>query len=299
MAGEAPPAPELPAFKAVRLLARLGLRAYGYRCEARAFDGRSVGLWRRKLAGDPAKRFVLVPGFGDSAISWLLTLVALRPTLKKEFGEIVLLDFPGFGGFLAAEAPFTSMDGLSGALHSICDELAPHTMLGHSLGGWLTARYAASGRGPAHAILVNPAGVARSPETRKVFEEKVRGLVTDGIEAWRPHLFKREPFWFRFLGPELTRLMTREEIRQFVGSFREEHGVEAALEQAACPVTLIWGEEDTLIPAECAELWLRRLNSRQPRSRAHFLKGVGHSPQVENPWQLARALAEHLRASSA
>lgn len=311
------------ALKAIHALAEAGLRAAGYRWELRREGEAQVGLWRKRIraagqagtGGSVPRRLVIVPGFGDTPISWLITLAFLHPAIKADFDELILFDFPGYGGFLNRETPFVRMDEMMSFFEDVCDDLQPHTMLGHSLGGWLVARYAGvcgsgsrptrisrSGggtgyRGPAHIIPVNPAGVARSLETRREFERKVHGLMEGGLDAWLPHLFRRPPLWFRFVKAEVSGYLTREEMKQFIASVREEHSVERLLEVIESDVSLIWGERDTLIPAACAEVWLRKLAIKRPRREAIVLRGVGHSPQVERPLALARAIARSFEAS--
>lgn len=323
MMTKAPKTSRFSALSAIHSVAEAGLRAAGYRWELRREGEAKVGLWRKRISrrgqsvtgGALPKRLVIVPGFGDTPISWLITLMFLHPTIQAEFDELILFDFPGYGGFLNHEVPFVRMDEMMSFFEDVCDDLQPHTMLGHSLGGWLVAHYAGvcgsgerpkrlsrSGggpgyRGPAHIIPVNPAGVARSLETRKEFEKKVHALMEGGLDAWLPHLFRRPPLWFRLVKTEVSGYLTREEMKQFIASVREDHSVESLLEAIDSDVSLIWGEHDTLIPAACADVWLGKLALKRRRREAIVLRGVGHSPQVEKPFALARAIARSFTAA--
>src|SRR5207248_3035392 len=124
-------------------LTQMGYKLARYQWESCSFGDLKIGLWRRKIRQSPnPRRFVLVPGFGDTTASWSWVLLTMRSVLDRDFDEVVLLDFPGVAGKLAGEKYFHSMDLLVEAVRSVLDGLEPHTIVGHSLGGWLAAGYA-------------------------------------------------------------------------------------------------------------------------------------------------------------
>ena len=279
-------------------LTGLGMRAAGYQFEPPS-GSPGIGLWRRRwrpqASGRP-RRLLLVPGFGDGPVSWLPVLWKLRPFLEESFDELLLADFPGYAGILHAETPFASMDALVAAFDTRVAAADPTALLGHSLGGWLCAGYAAGSKAqpPRRLVLVSPGGVARSPESRAEFEGKVQQLLHEGIHAWRPHLFAREPLWFRLIIPGFSRSIARPELRSFLTSFRDEHSLETRLGGIADELRLVWGAEDTLIPAVCADAWRQRL-SVPPG--VVFIPGIGHNPQLEAPAALAEVLRTALSPS--
>lgn len=61
----------------------------------------------------------------------------------------------------------------------------------------------------------------------------------------------------------------------------------------ACPVLLIWGDRDAVVPPEAGEA----LASLIPRSRLMMIPGAGHNPQFEQPDQVNPAMAEFLRGA--
>lgn len=301
----------LPLLRSIHWAAERTLRKAGYRLEPRRSGELQLGLWRKSLKpAAPTRRIVLVPGFGDTPLSWLVVLAVLGPTLRRNFSEIVLVDFPGYSGALAGKRPFHSMDLLTRSFFDAMDSLCPDTLIGHSLGGWLTALYAArrnggeaSSRipGPRHIVLIDPSGVFEDERERDELLRKFQAATREaerGIEVLRPYLFAREPFWFRFFTAEVSRFFTMNEISQFIGSFKQEHMLDAHLSRIRARVWLIWGEKDTLVPPRSLPTWLRRLNHCHSPCQAVMLKGSGHSPQIERPLVLSAVLSRIIGAAA-
>ena len=57
--------------------------------------------------------------------------------------------------------------------------------------------------------------------------------------------------------------------------------------EVSCPVLVIWGEEDQVVPAAFAA----RLQADIPRAVVRLVPGCGHAPQLERPDLVAAALA--------
>lgn len=288
-------------------------KAGSYDWETRRNGEVKLGYWRKTLrARDQRspypKRFILIPGWGDSPLSWHGVITLLLPILKLHYDELILFDFPGFGGLLSRERTFPSMDLMMSFLSDVLDSLKPHTILGHSLGGWLTAHYASlcgsgsrpiSNRlnyaGPELILLANPSGVFFDLKTRQAWEALFKEAIKEGFSVLRPHLFAQEPVWFRWLAPRFSRFLIREDTLQFMASFREDHCVDQAASHIQSAVWLLWGEKDTLIPPSCASAWLKHLNpANQENHQAVFLRGVGHSPHLEKPAITAGVVAQIL-----
>jgi pimeloyl-ACP methyl ester carboxylesterase len=297
----------------VHLLAKGFFKTRGYRWELRRNGEVKLGYWRKSLRPKDKrsvypKRFVLIPGFGDSSLSWHMVLTFLVPILKLNFDEIILFDFPGFGGYLSHERSFATMDLMMTALNDTLDSLKPHTIMGHSLGAWLTAHYAAdcgSGKrpldnkknyeGPDTILLASPSGIFSSQQMREEWEAIFRTAMTEGLPALRPHLFAKEPGWFRLIAPHFSQFLGREDIHAFMGSFREDHSVDRIAHQIKAKVWLLWGEKDTLIPSSCAGAWLHSLDPKQKnRHGAVIIREAGHSPHLESPAATAAVIAQIL-----
>jgi pimeloyl-ACP methyl ester carboxylesterase len=305
------------------------MKRAGYRWELRRNGELKIGFWRKSLRSEKSERsarttassrkLVLVPGFGDTSMSWLAVLAVLKPALRKNYDEIILVDFPGFAGFLSHEKAFHSMDLLQGALFDALDSIAPKTLMGHSLGGWLAALYAAECgegarpktkpqgtevdyAGPDHLILADPSGVFVDEATSAELKEKFKRAIAEdgpGFDAIREHVFAREPFWIRACAHYFSGFFRSEEIARFVDSFDEKHLLsEERLRKIAAKVWLIWGERDTLVPPTSIPLFLKALNVEKTHCKAILLTQSGHSPQIETPGTLALVLSQVLSEAS-
>ncbi len=221
----------------------------GFQWELRRSGDLELGLWKIPLSkrlkkADLAfpKRFVLIPGLGDTSLSWLTVLLLLQPALRKKYDELVLLDFPGFRGFLSKSKCAPSLDALLTATQDLFDSLRPDTLMGHSLGGWLASSYAIecgqglrrpkikhpTYQGPSSLILSSPSGIYESPDAWK----KLKGLFDDassGKTTLRPYLFAKEPKWLKHLGVDFSDFLTRKDVALFISSFRQEHSLEQKL----------------------------------------------------------------------
>jgi pimeloyl-ACP methyl ester carboxylesterase len=261
-----------------------------------------IGLWRKPLRSKYKNRnkgpLVLIPGFADSPLSWLPTMTMLQSELSRHFEELVLIEFPGFHGYLFNERCFNSIDAMVNVCVSALDSLNPHTVIGHSLGGGLAAHYAAI-RGwnyPQETqlqqiVLVAPSGVFVDRDFRTRIETRIMELVENGIECLRelrPSLLEKENRLHRLFA-ELMTFASQEEIRQFVRSFRDDHLLEPLLPQVKANVDLVWGAKDTLIPPTVIPFWLSAL--KQTQTRVIKMEGVGHAPQFEAPVKLTSLLS--------
>ncbi len=297
----------------LHLAAKLYFKVRGFRWEERRTGELGVGYWKIKLKTRDKKqtypsRLVLIPGFGDSPLSWHAVSVILRPWIRSHYDELVIMDFPGFRGFLSSQRSFPSMDELLTATHDALDALKPKAILGHSLGGWLAGHYAMecgtgkrpkahslNYKGPETLVLVNSAGVFPDEETRKVWADLFNLASERGFEVMRPHLFAKEPFWFKWVAGNMGPFINREDVVAFIKSCREDHSIEERAGEIRCKVRLVWGEQDSMIPVSCAGAWLQHLrDSGNPDCRAFILPKSGHSPHLEQPLVLATVLGQIL-----
>lgn len=73
----------------------------------------------------------------------------------------------------------------------------------------------------------------------------------------------------------------------------KQNNLRDRLHQIACPVSLIWGEDDSVTPPSVAH----EFNDRLPNAELHFIQRCGHAPTIEQPERfntlLENTLAKH------
>lgn len=267
----------------------------GFQFEARRWGHSQVGLLRKpftKTLG-PKRRLVFIPGFGDTPLSWFPVVGALLPFLKKEFDEVIILDFPGFSGFLHDEPAFDSMDELQRCVRELLRDLKPDVLMGHSLGGWLASDWVAETAPelqPKKVILFDPSGVVGDEKAQGEWRERFDEILRDGPTKLRPHVFRKEPLLVDFFEHEFFHFLGTDEIKAFIRSIEPHHLVQERLAQIPGKVILIWGDSDTLIPTALHQAWEKGLKNVE----AILIKNCGHSPQLEKPGITIALLTEVL-----
>lgn len=281
----------------------------GFRWETHRSGEVQIGLWRKEFRKKKPypNRFVFIPGFGDTPLTWLTIFTVIEPILRVHFDEVVLLDLPGYNGRLVRKTFFSSVEQLTDALFDTLDSLKPHTVFGHSLGGYLTAQYAAAcstgkrfttkKHGFAdlqHAVVMSPSGYFETESERDEWVKTVERLIAEGETFWRPLIFKSEPLWFRVMAAPFFKFLSNEEIRKFLRSQKPEQEIRVVLPEIKSRVSLIWGEHDSLLPVSNLSGWLKNLNNTSERALGIIIKDTGHNPQMESPLKTATVLGQVL-----
>jgi len=232
----------------------------------------------------PNRRLVIVPGYGDTALSWLPVLLGTK--YARTFNEWMILDFPGYGGFLSAKSPFKTFQGLSHSVTGLLETLRPTTVIGHSLGGWLAAKAliymqqmkSKNARNFEQLVLINPAGVLGEGQLRSAHEKLLLEIQELGYEALKYRMFNKTPIGFKWLERDARNVINSPEMKAFLGSIEEKDFLDTEIPKLAGEVSLIWGKHDTLIPESMRRIWLSKLQSATVSLQ---LLPSGHSPHVE------------------
>jgi pimeloyl-ACP methyl ester carboxylesterase len=167
--------------------------------------------------------------------------------------------------------------------------LARVNLVGHSIGGWLAARFAIEhGHRVRRLVLCCPAGL-------RVPEHPTLDLFSVPPEQLAARLIANQDLLQR-------RSSQPPSIDAVVGQYREQTSLarvmwernydltlERWLHRASMPSLLLWGQLDRVVPVEQAEVWARRL----PDTRVEVLPGAGHLPFHEAP-RAVQAVREFL-----
>jgi pimeloyl-ACP methyl ester carboxylesterase len=267
----------------------------------------------RDWDGPSDTAFVLVHGLGASHLSWVQVAEGL-----SGLGRVVAVDLPGFGG-----SPLAGRGaGLMDQRRTISDVIrwvdAPRVIVcGNSMGGAISILQAAvEPSSVAGIVLTNsvfPWRLRAVPHPLVIasFGVYATPRLGEGVVAWRVRDMDPEQMVrlsLRVLAADATTIpddvvrllvdLTRERqndpdvTRSFIDGARSMLRLgrrpqvsRRALDNVTCPVLVLHGRRDRLVPVAFAEAEL----ARHPGWRGRFFRDLGHIPQMEAP---GRWLAE-------
>ena len=267
----------------------------------------------RAWDGPSDTAFVLVHGLGASHLSWIQVGEGL-----SGWGRVIAVDLPGFGASPLAGRGAGLMDQRR-ALSALIGWIdAPRIILcGNSMGGAISILQAAvepatvAGivltnsvfpwrfRAVPHPLVLAAFGIYATPRLGEaVVAWRVREMDPEQMVRLSLQVLAADP---RSIPDEVVRLLvdlarerrddpdvTRsfiEATRSMLRLGRRPQIARRALDNVSCPVLLLHGRRDRLVPAAFAEAEL----ARHPAWRGRFFRDLGHIPQMEAP---GRWLAE-------
>ena len=259
------------------------------------------------LAGDEsAPPLVLLHGLAERRQVFTRLAPLLAPHLR-----LVAIDLPGFGA--SPPLPGGSFElgvvceRIEGVVRELC--LERPAMLGHSLGGGVTVRYAAERPGALSAVaLVAPAGLiatgaVRSSWRRPRLHAARRRALRAALPLIASHRGLRERALARVVGDPASLdadlahelLMGAAEGRSTPAAGIEivYAGLRDRLVSLTLPALVVWGGRDQVVSPRYAE----PLRDALPDGRLLFLRDAGHVPLCEQPAEVAAAVLELLQSA--
>jgi pimeloyl-ACP methyl ester carboxylesterase len=275
----------------------------------------------REWAGGPDATFLMLHGLGASHLVW----VQVAPALAG-LGRVIAVDLPGFGS-----SPLGERDAGLAAQRRLVSRLIRElgsgriVLAGNSMGGAISLLQAAiepdsvSGLVLTNSVFPWRLGGFPHPLVVGVFATYATPWLGERFVNWR----------LRRMGPEqMVRMSLRvlaadpgaipEEIvtelidltrarkddpdvarafleaaRSMLRLGRRPRTARRALDHIACPVLLIHGRRDRLVPAAFAEAEL----ANHPDWRARFFPDLGHIPQMEAPGRWVAEVADWFAGS--
>ncbi len=223
---------------------------------------------RYKTAGE-GEPVVLVHGLSGSTRWWARNIPALA-----ERHTVYLVDLPGFGAMRRLRRQFVLVEAASWlSAWMEAAGLRPVHLVGHSMGGYVCLRLAASRPETVRSlVLVAPAGI---PSGRSMLGHLVPLLraARHAPPTFLPVLARDA---FR-MGPitlwRATRDLLAEDVREDLRSIQ-------------VPTLLVWGENDPLVPPAVGDL----LREGIPDSRLLVLEKAAHVPMFDRPEEFDEAL---------
>jgi pimeloyl-ACP methyl ester carboxylesterase len=238
-------------------------------------------------------------GFMDTWRTWQLVL----PTLERAH-DVLAVTLPGHAGGPAlgdTVSTETFVDGVEREMDAAGFEIAQ--LVGNSLGGYLAFQLAARGRAATVVAFAPAGGWAAGDRSYEGLLRAQRELRTQ-MQVAAPHA---PAFLATRQGRRAaTRLITTSfehiptdllahQMLGIAGCTAADALVENALREGwtidasriTCPMRIVWGTADKLLPWPEAAL---RYRQELPQADWVLLDGIGHSPQLDVPLEAAQLI---------
>jgi pimeloyl-ACP methyl ester carboxylesterase len=245
---------------------------------------------------------VCLHGFMDTWRTWELVLGRL-----ERHHDVLAPTLAGHAGGPPLEGE-PSDTALADAVERAMDEAGFETahIVGNSLGGYVALALASRGRGQSVVALAPAGGWARGDESfRDTFS--LQSTLHDQAKAAAPHAeaivasaegrrratqyittsFEHIPT--ELLAHQIRGAATCDAVAPLIDhALREGWSLDS--EKIICPVRIVWGTEDRLLPWPSAAARFR--HEWLPQADWVELAGIGHCPQLDRPLETAHLILE-------
>ncbi|MFH1584720.1 MAG: alpha/beta hydrolase [Patescibacteria group bacterium] len=242
-----------------------------------------------KIAGEGPAVFIL-HGWGRGSDSW----AEVQEALSRKGYLVVAPDLPGFGRTRVPQSAWGIAEYADFVLQ-FANKLGvdKFVLLGHSFGGQVAVRFAASYPEKIEKlILCAPAAIRREPGPKEVcvkYIAKAGTLVLTFIPSEGLRQLLRKVF---------ASILGRSDYLQAPGIMRKvmekviREDLSAIFVNITANTLLVWGEKDRPVPLEDAYFMEKRL----PHSVLRVIPGVGHRVHREVPEKLTEFIVQFLQA---
>lgn len=265
------------------------------------FAGYSTRVLELEGDGPP---LVFFHGFSDSADTWRATMAQLG----KRDRRAVAVDLPGFAKASPLK-PGKILPQLDRFGEAVIRYAAPEggaIAAGNSLGGCVALRLAEREELElAGAAPVAPAGLDMARWLRIIEAHPlIQGILRSPVRVPEPVLRTAVAEVYKRVAFHRPGSVDRKAIRSFTSHFADPRDVARYLstgrslmpelsdpfnlERIACPVLVVWGEQDRMVMSKGAQ----RVIDAVPGARLELLDECGHCPQVECPEKFSELLLD-------
>jgi pimeloyl-ACP methyl ester carboxylesterase len=249
--------------------------------------------------GGSGSPIVCLHGFMDTWRSWELVL----PMLERQH-DVLALTLPGHAGGPPLDSRVTTetfVDAVERTMDAAGLEIAH--LVGNSLGGYVAFQLAARGRA-ASVVAFAPAGGWLQADLRyetllvaqRELRAQLRGAAPQAEAFVSTRLGRRratqltttnfEHIPAELLAHQMLGIVSCRGADALIENALRE-GWTLSASQITCPVRIVWGILDKLLPwPQAAALYQREL----PQADWVLLDGIGHSPQLDVPLEAAQLI---------
>ena len=278
---------------AVRLAFRAERVASGLEYRVTSVDGET---WHY-LEGGPegGETILLLHGFGGEKDNWNRFLRHLTGNYR-----VIVPDLPGFGESARHADWDYSLVPQRDRVHSFATALGltRFHLVGHSMGGHLSILYTLEHPQQVLSLaLINNAGITSpvASEFRRNVSSGKNDLIIrspDDFDAMMAMVFEEQPFapWPMKNALAARAIANADFNAAIFASLRRdfESGLESVLPEIACPVFILWGDNDRIIDVSSVAV----MQSALPQADVVIMENMGHMPILERP----RETADYYRA---
>ena len=200
--------------------------------------------------------------------------------------RVLVPTHPGFAGTVRPEA-LTTVSGLAALYGALLDQLdlTDATVIGNSIGGWITAEIALL-KSPrvSGIVLIDAVGIEVPGHPVADFFSLTMDQVF-GLTFHNPEPFRIDP---TTLPPAAQAIAAanRTAIAVYAGSAMADHTLAGRLGSLEIPTLVLWGESDGIVDVDYGRAYAAAI----PLAAFQLLPETGHSPQLETPDQVIRAI---------
>ena len=193
---------------------------------------------------------------------------------------------PGFGGTPRPET-LDSIRGLAALYGALLDQLdlADVTVIGNSIGGWITAEFALRKSARVSGIvLIDAVGIDVPGHPVADFFALTMAEVF-ALSFHNPEPFRIDPATL----PPAARAIAagnRAALAAYAGTSMTDPALTGRLATLEIPALVLWGDSDRIVDADYGRAYAAAI----PMARFQLLPGTGHSPQLETPDQVLHAI---------
>lgn len=267
-------------------MARLAKALIGFERLMSGVRRRAIQVDDHKIVyseGGRGDTVLLLHGFGASGDGWNRCAASLTRKYR-----VVAPDLPGWGASTRLELASYAYPAQLDRLHRLILELKLDRfhLMGHSMGGFLAAAYAARFPGQVMTLgLLAPAGMVEPQpgDLARCVEKGDNWLVASSPAAFDrllDNLFVRRPYIPSPVIKYLAQLAARNSAKsaKIFEEMQQNHPpLIQRLPQIQAPAFIVWGDQDRVIHVSCAELFLANIK----RADLLILPQCGHMPLTE------------------
>lgn len=241
-------------------------------------DGNKI---RYLESGDSKDVMVLVHGLGASAERW----IGVIPAFAKHY-RVLVPDLIGFGYSDKPHADYT-MEFLADFIAKFIDitNAGIPSMIGSSLGGQITARFASIHHDSIKKlILVSPSGTLK--HSRPALDAYIMAALFPNKQSAKTAFEMMEGSGKEIDESIITGFVERMSLPNAKLAFmstllglKDAKEIIPKLKKILVPTMIIWGSKDPVIPIKYAKDFVSSI----PNCKFYEMDGHGHTPYVQNP----------------